>query len=293
MFGEPLPEEVAVRPQIELVNRRHNDAKERRARRKERDKVWLPFFVKLWNIAGDDEQARAVKRQRDRPRERYDMRVSEGPKVESAILLGSLELVVAPPYDYEWTAGYGGNFGDWATNSDTVSLEEISADKNSGNMHLRCKVVNYDFNDTYAGLGFFYRPVTNGFKRFRFGATWDYAWHDDSNYLTANNDAYVAMTVFETNSDGSNANAIINQKFQLWTDGTSWLEEHSDHDEALAGGFESFPFPASTAKVYQLWAWCSCQVQSDDETGGDLLPASSIAEAELLMHVPAMSVKEA
>ena len=167
------------------------------------------------------------------------------------------------------------------------------ADKKGGNLKVHNKVVLIDNNDAYAGLGIFYRPLTNGYKRFRFGGNWNNYWVDDSFILTANNYGFVGIYIVEFDPDGTNMKIIQDRRYPLWNDGTGWFEHHEDTVEGAAGGFESFPFYGSPEKRYICWAWCGCQVESDDENALGLLPAASFAEALLEIHISAMSIKEA
>ena len=291
--GDPLAREAAVRPHEELVKRLHEDSMARLSIRKEKKKAAFPFIRKLIEVTGKEEPEAIWNLPVKTHVLQTTPRATERRRIESAILLGSVEAVFTPPYDFEWTQGFGGDFGDWNTKSAPTSKQQMLADKSTGDIKLHNRVVLEDFNSVYAGLAVFYRPLTSGFKRFRFGVEWEFSWVDDSSLLTANNTAYVRITVYEYNLDGSNFTTIVNQQFQQWSDGTGWYETHSDSGSGLSGGFESIPFPASPDKAYTLWAWCSCEVQSDDENVAGFLPVGSFADAALAMHIPAMSIKEA
>lgn len=289
--GQPIERGVAIHPQEAFVQRLHDDLRSRIEVRKQHKRSCFPAIRKLLEVAGIDYETLSPATT-IRPLQLSPPSTTT-PSADSAILLGSLEAVLAPPYDYSWATGFGGNHGDWTSNTDPTSLQEYSANKNSGDLFVHSKVVREDFNSAYAGLGIHYRPLTNGYKRFRFGANWDFLWSDQSQLLTANNDGYVRISVYEYDLQGQFLHAVVNQQFQQWSDGTGWYEHHDGSGIGLAGGFESMPFPASADKRYVLWAWCSCEVQSDDEDGNGIFPVNSFAEAMLRMHIPAMSIKEA
>lgn len=286
--GEPTTSVLAVEAMHELVAAMHEEHLRRAEAKKQFRRTVQPFVKDLLkgihhpNIRTElKSRALAINSPR-RPRQ----------PIESAILLGSIEAVFAPPYDYQWTDGYGGNHGEWDNDHDQASLQEMRADKERGDISVRNKAIREDFNNAYAGLGVYYRPLTRGFKRFRFGAYWDYFWEDQSVILTANNDGWIRLTIFERNLDGSDRHIVVNQAVSHeWSNGTSaWDGLGIGSGEALAGGFESMPFLASPDKGYELWAWIGTEVQSDDE---DSLGGTSIAQASLQMHIPAMSIKEA
>jgi len=284
--GEPTEERLAIEGLDEIAREIHERHKRRALERKQFREISRETLAL---ILGGKKIPRI--RSRVTPFEQPEFRRPIR-KIEPAILLGSIEAVFAPPYDYQWTAGFGGNHGDWNDDHDPASLQQMIAEKASGDLMVRNKVVLEDFNDAYAAVGVFYRPLTSGFKRFRFGAHWDYSWKDESNTLTANNDGWIRIFIFERNLDGSGRTMIANEPaLHAWSDGTSaWTDWHSDSGVGLIGGFESMPFMASPDKTYELWAWIGTEVQADDD---DFLGGWSLAEAFLQMHVPAMSIKEA
>ncbi len=294
LFGEPLREDLAMRPVMALMERRAAEAEARRSARKERDRLVASLISRLAGGIEREElerlrdiQVTARREARSRPARLH---------IEPGVHLGSLEFIFVPPYDYQWTYtpnGVNVGFGEWSWKSDHVKLAYAVADKGAGDVHVRSRVCMQDVNWSGAGLGMFYRPLTAGWKRFRFGASWSYDWVDDSTFLTANNDGYFGLLVGEYDRNGENPQLIVNQRFPQWTDGTGWLEHHEDSDSGAVGGFESMPFLASPERVYALQTMCWVEVQSDDETGGDLLPVASYAEGEIELHVPAMSIKEA
>jgi hypothetical protein len=98
LFGEPLREDLAMRPVMALMERRAAEAEARRSARKERDRLVASLISRLAGGIEREELERLrdiqVTARRSRPAR---------PHIEPGVHLGSLEFIFVPPYDYQWT----------------------------------------------------------------------------------------------------------------------------------------------------------------------------------------------
>ncbi|MBN8824522.1 MULTISPECIES: hypothetical protein [unclassified Spirosoma] len=185
---------------------------------------------------------------------------------ESAILIGSLIALFAPPYD----AGA------------TASNQEAWAKPNIGEIHVRAQEIGSGSSAHTAQIGKWFRPIADGLVRFRTNVQYWYDWWSSASFYTAHNHGFIGVFIFE-NTNGRNI-LIRDERRLLWNDGVGWLDSH--HDSADSWQLFDIPFGAKRGSAYFLGVWCGCWMDADDGFGG-----FSAASADLTCRVPLIAVK--
>ncbi|AUD00787.1 hypothetical protein [Spirosoma pollinicola] len=189
------------------------------------------------------------------------------PTFDSALLPGSIIAIFAPPYDFG--VQHGG--------------QEASGRADIGQIHVRSQEIGAGAISANAQIGKWFWPITNGIVRFRTVVDYSFSWWDKSLFYTAHNHGFVGVFVFEqTNSVNR---LILDNRVQLWNDGTGWVEGHNGSGSGFHEVFD-LPFFARQGSAYFLGVWCGCSVDADSGFGG-----FSAASAEFTGNVPLIVVK--
>ncbi|HEY5223393.1 MAG TPA: hypothetical protein VIJ18_10160 [Microbacteriaceae bacterium] len=164
-------------------------------------------------------------------------------------------FIAVPPYDVEWTTFQ-------PSGASGTAAHGPSADKNHGFMTI-------DLTETYvdrpvaeggwmyagAGVGLWFKPkAPSTYVRVSGLVTYSYDWHDSSSLQVAHNRAQLGTLVTHWRGPGT-SDVILDYREQLWSDGTSWYEDHSDS----GGGYwpNQNYFWASSDEWYLVWFWCN------------------------------------
>lgn len=106
-----------------------------------------------------------------------------------------------------------------------------------------------------AGVGVWFKPKTpSTYVRVAPLVDYDYRWRDDSSLQVAHNFGELGVFVQRFISPG-NFQTVLDNREQLWNDGTGWYETHSGED----GGpwVQQDYFWADSNEWYLIWVWCN------------------------------------
>lgn len=164
-------------------------------------------------------------------------------------------FVAVPPYDEQWTTFQPPSASGTAARGPT-------ADKSRGSMSI-------DLTETYvdrpvaeggwmyagAGIGLWFKPkAVSTYVRVWGLVEYDYDWADSSSLQVAHNRAQLCKLVYRWIAPG-NMEVVLNRRDQLWADGTSWYEDHSDSQDGYWPNQDYFW--ASSNDWYLVWFWCN------------------------------------
>ena len=197
-----------------------------------------------------------------------------------ALATGSLIHVVAPPYGFVVAEQLDGAPSD--------VTQAPSADADAGTFGAVANSSNGSA-DVLAGVGFFFHPATTeSGATVRPYARCSYSWSDMSNFLTAHNDGTFGTSVYTFHADGTLAKFPPDEgSLQLWSDGTGWLDSHSDAGDNVWPGFLEVPFALTPGEFFVIVVWCECAL--DGAESGAFL---GWAQATLQTSLPLCYVQE-
>lgn len=177
-------------------------------------------------------------------------------KIDRHIRAGSILTVEVPPYDFDWgdhSADVGPlTWGTFVTATD-------------GNFNATTQAKSGGDAWASAGVGKWFIPVGRDSTYVRIGlfAPYQYSWWDTSSIATAHTDGFLGVLVQSWDLAGNNFQTDIDRRIPLWSDGSSWYENHNDDG---AGNYPSDTyFWAYSSRQYAVWAWCG--VSCDGESG--------------------------
>jgi hypothetical protein len=175
----------------------------------------------------------------------------------SLVTTGSSDrlFIAVPPYDERWTTFQ-------PPGASGTAAHGPSADQVHGNMTI-------DLTETYvdrpvaeggwmyagAGVGLWFKPkAPSTYVRVSGLVNYSYDWADSSSLQVAHNRAQLGTLVSHWRGPGD-SEVILDHREQLWADGTSWYEDHSDS----GGGYwpNQNYFWASSNEWYLVWFWCN------------------------------------
>ena len=154
------------------------------------------------------------------------------------------------PFDFDWHDAQ-----DWGT---------PDANRNDGTMSLQVDSGGTpgDTDNTWngAGVGIRFRPQRGvNFLRVAGYLPYDYRWHDDSTLQVAHNRGQVGILIREIGGG-----TVLDTRDDLWSDGTSWYQEHGDDQD---GVFNRSAFIAVTAeRDLEIWFWVNSSIDYSHET---------------------------
>jgi hypothetical protein len=199
----------------------------------------------------------------------------------------NLEVRV-PPYNDAWTHADGGRHQQqqvWAdkTNGRFGFLYTIGKEGGS----LSCGAgVELLFMREHPGFPPGQGPA--GLAQVRTFTSYEYIWRDKSYVGTAHQHAGFGVLVWSAPIDGGPSRTDLDHEYWIWSDGTSWYEDHSnpsfsgrDFDNALQFANQPPYFPIEPGRIYGAWIWCFAD---GDAHGADL---TSAAYAQALIDATA------
>jgi hypothetical protein len=166
------------------------------------------------------------------------------------------------PFDFDWHDAQ-----DWGT---------PEADRNDGTMKLQVDSGGTpgDTNQTWngAGVGIRFRPQ-RGVDVMRVAGylPYNFRWHDDSTLQVAHNHGEVGILIREIGGK-----TVLNHREPLWSDGTSWYQEHSDEQDGVFNS-SSYVFVTPEREV-EIWFWCNSSIDFHHETS-DIFDFSTSSKA--------------
>ena len=168
-----------------------------------------------------------------------------------ALATGSLIHVVAPPYGFVVMSKL--------EDAPSGVTQTPSADADAGTFGVTADS-SQGSADVLAGVGFFFHPATaESGASVRPYARCSYNWSDMSNFLTAHNDGYFGTSVYTFHADGTLAKYPPDERsLQLWSDGTGWLDSHSDAGDNVWPGLLEVPFALTPGHFFVIVVWCEC-----------------------------------
>jgi len=187
---------------------------------------------------------------------------------------------IAPPYDLEWGINSDSDQTTWGT---TVTERKPPEPR----FNVTANVGNGGSAWASAGLGKWFRPIGTDSTWVRIGlyAPYVFDWRTDSNWFAAHTSAFLGIYVQSFDSNGGDPQDEVNRTIPLWSDGTGWLEDHSDSGD---GYYPSDTyFLARSSRWYAIWAWAHTQ---GDAHSGSL--AYSYSWGTLSVSLPFMVLQQ-
>jgi len=199
--------------------------------------------------------------------------------VQPHVRSGSIMSVVGAPYDAAWTDEGSADGTTWGTG---VAIKTAPDPR----FNSTTNIGNGGSSYSSAGVGKWFVPVgRDSYVRLGMYAPYQYDWRLDSTYYTAHSSAFIGVYVQSFDFGGGTPRDELVRYVPLWSEGTSWLQDHSDSGE---GYFPSDNyFWASNGRQYICWAWCHTEA---DATSGSI--AYSYAWATLSVSLPFMVFQE-
>jgi hypothetical protein len=198
--------------------------------------------------------------------------------VTPRVTQGSILQVFAPPYDAVWT--------QQQPDSDVT---QAAADAIQGTFSAYANGGG-DSSFAGAGIGVGFRPLSDmPMAHVRPYLRYSYFWGDFSALATAHTHAFLKMRAIQFGPSGQQTLSPPAELAQtLWSDGTSWYEEHGDSGDDVWPGVFQLDFPLVANQYYAIWVYC--QLFADDDGTSDT--TSSSANASLSARVPFIVVEE-
>lgn len=115
-----------------------------------------------------------------------------------------------------------------------------------------------------AGVGVWFKPKsTSTYVRIAPYAPYNYRWKDDSSLQVAHNFGQICVFIQRFLGPG-NFETVVDNRQQLWQDGTSWYETHQDDQSGFFT--DSNYFWASSNDWYLVWIWCNSGIDFATKT---------------------------
>jgi hypothetical protein len=167
------------------------------------------------------------------------------------------------PYDVVWTDFQP--FDRWGTAAHGPSVAI------NGHMSLDLTETYVDRPIAYggwmrnaAGVGSWFKPKSKStYVRVAPYLPYNYRWKDDSSLQVAHNSGAVSVLVQRLISPGK-FETVLDNRNQLWSDGTGWYETHSDDQSGVF--VNSNYFFASSDEWYLVWVWCNSAIDFATKT---------------------------
>jgi hypothetical protein len=167
------------------------------------------------------------------------------------------------PYDIAWTDFQP--FDRWGT-----AAHGPSADI-QGHMSLDLTETYVDRPIAYggwmrnaAGVGSWFKPKSKStYVRVAPYLPYNYRWKDDSSLQVAHNSGAISVLIQRFISPGK-FETVLDNRNQLWSDGTGWYETHDDDQSGIF--VNSNYFFASSDEWYLVWIWCNSAIDFATKT---------------------------
>jgi hypothetical protein len=170
-------------------------------------------------------------------------------RVESHVRAGSILNFVGPPY-FTW--------GDNSASDPISTWGTWVADGSAPDPRINSTTNATSSAGAWssAGIGTWFIPAASStWVRFGVYAPYEYNWRDDSNWFAAHTHGFIAILVQSFDLRGGDRRDEVDRRIPLWSDGSSWQEDHADSSD---GYYPSDTyFLASNARQYAVWVWCS------------------------------------
>ncbi len=284
IHGKPLPQATALLGQKSLERDLARQFEQQKAQQGQANKDYRKILGPIIQLVGQDKSAVSAFRARQRriaQNRQVKLFLPELPEVETQIKSGSITTVVAPPYNYGWLTG-----GPGLTVDEGAVFGDFSKEK--GRLSAGFKLSN-GATSISVGLGAYFRPLSIlCYVRFTAFVTYNYSWFDSADFLTAHNHATIGFYISSVNLRGQDPRVDFDGRTPLWSDGVSWLEEHSDSNSALLRNPQNEAIlVASSERHYFVWVWVSTwgDATTSDTFFGRFVSRSN---SDLLVYIPFM-----
>lgn len=158
-----------------------------------------------------------------------------------------------PPYDATWTTFQPPGAAGTAAHGPSVYKQQASMFIDLTETYVDRPVAEGGWMYAGAGLGLWFKPkAPSTYVRVSGLVDYEYDWADSSSLQVAHNRAQLCVMVQHRRGPGD-LETILDTRDQLWADGTSWYEDHSDS----GGGYwpNQNYFWASSNDWYLVWFW--------------------------------------
>lgn len=200
--------------------------------------------------------------------------------------------VRVPPYNDAWTNASGGRHQQqivWADKDKGDFGFLYTIGKEGGSLTCGAGVEVLFMRDS---PGFPPGQGPAGFAQVRTYTPYDYIWRDKSYLGPAHQHAGFGVLVWSAPIAGGPSRTDLDHEYWVWSDGTSWYEEHNngsfpgrDSEIALQFGNEAPYFPIEPGRIYGAWIWCF----ADGDAHGADLTSAGFAQA-LIQATPKLIV---
>jgi hypothetical protein len=199
-------------------------------------------------IAADPYAQKALKSFRPKPRPKLIRKKTFVPKVRSHVRSGSIWTFRGLPYDFFWQPNSG---------SSGFNSGGSEAFKDSGEFFIHNEVKNPSaYVWAGAGVAVWFRPVSeSGVVNFRSYTPGTYSWDDDSFGYAADSGGFIGILIESWNLQGQDHRVDQDNRFQQWSDGTGWWQEHGFNSEEYVLFPNDTWFFSTRDRWYRIWLW--------------------------------------
>ncbi|OJX77513.1 hypothetical protein [Leifsonia sp. 71-9] len=158
-----------------------------------------------------------------------------------------------PPYDVTWSTFQPPGAAGTQAHGPSVYPQQASMFIDLIETYVDRPVAEGGWMYAGAGLGLWFKPkAPSTYVRVSGLVDYEYDWADSSSLQVAHNRAQLCVMVQHRRGPGD-LETILDTRDQLWADGTSWYEDHSDS----GGGYwpNQNYFWASSDDWYLVWFW--------------------------------------
>lgn len=173
----------------------------------------------------------------------------------SLVTAGSTDRLsfAAPPYDTTWTTFQPPGASGTQAHGPSVYKPQGSMFIDLIETYVDRQVAEDGWMYAGAGLGLWFKPkAPSTYIRVSGLVEYAYDWADSSSLQVAHNRAQLCVMVQHRRGPGD-LETILDTRDQLWADGTSWYEDHSDS----GGGYwpNQNYFWGTSNDWYLIWFW--------------------------------------
>jgi hypothetical protein len=253
--GTPLAHKIALRGMEAVNNELSKRASQAKVQQLQSAKQTKRVFAPFMKMIAQNERATGGMKEIQRlahaelKRAAKPARAPKFPPVKPQIKSGSIIRIYVPPYNYDYqdSSGFGATANSWKNVGEFLAWSKPYS----------ASVGPYSASAA-AGVGIYFRPVAeDSFVRFSPLIKYTYSWRDRSQGgFTAHTSGYLAIRVVSVDLNGGDLRIEQDPRYQLWNDGTSWWETHSDTN--LDWPFfenQQVYFQATSSRQYVIWVW--------------------------------------
>ncbi|MFF2050135.1 hypothetical protein ACFVU2_00915 [Leifsonia sp. NPDC058194] len=158
-----------------------------------------------------------------------------------------------PPYDTTWTTFQPPGAAGTQARGPSVSKPQASMFIDLAETYVDRPVAEGGWMYAGAGVGLWFKPkAPSTYVRVSALVDYEYDWADSSSLQVAHNRAQLCVMVQHRRGPGD-METVVDTRDQLWADGTSWYEDHSDS----GGGYwpNQNYFWGTSSDWYLVWFW--------------------------------------